>query len=167
MKSKISTLNNNDHLHTATTILESQFESLYHKTTSEQQQPVNNSHKFGVPWMVVVHNFDCTGGPRYSRSFICGFAYSRSQNCLFQRTNPSISALHWSFYSRIRNSQSNISKNESTANNEGNLYIKDFVFSEHKKTNVFLQQSASCDEIQSAVSFAHRFTSKNKLVDHC
>ncbi len=42
--------------------------------------------------------------------FICGFAYSRSNNCLFQRTNPPISASHWSFYSRIRNSRSNISR---------------------------------------------------------
>ncbi len=42
--------------------------------------------------------------------FICGFAYSRSQNCLFHRTNPSNSALNWSFYLRIRNSRSNISR---------------------------------------------------------
>ncbi len=42
--------------------------------------------------------------------FICGFAYARSKNCLFQRTNPSISALYRSFYSRIRNSQSSISR---------------------------------------------------------
>ncbi len=37
-------------------------------------------------------------------------ASSRSKNCLFQITNPSISALNWSFYSRIRNSRSNISR---------------------------------------------------------
>ncbi len=42
--------------------------------------------------------------------FICGFAYSWSKNCLFQTTNPPISALHWSFYSRIRNLWSNISR---------------------------------------------------------
>ncbi len=31
--------------------------------------------------------------------FIRGFAYSRSTNCLFQRTYPSPSALYWSLYS--------------------------------------------------------------------
>ena len=38
--------------------------------------------------------------------FICGFAYSRSKSSLFWRTNPSILAYYWSFYSRFCNSRS-------------------------------------------------------------
>jgi hypothetical protein len=45
-------------MHTVTTILESQFEHLWHKPTSEQRPPANNGHKFRVPSVVVVHKFD-------------------------------------------------------------------------------------------------------------
>ncbi len=50
---------NSDHLPTATTILESQFMSLYHKPTSEQRPPVKNGLKFWVPKVIVVRMFDC------------------------------------------------------------------------------------------------------------
>jgi hypothetical protein len=42
----------------ATSILESQFEYLKHRSTSEQQPPVDSGHKFGVPWVVVVWRFE-------------------------------------------------------------------------------------------------------------
>jgi len=48
-----------DHLPTATTIFESQFQFLSHKATPEQWPLVNVHHKFGVPRVVVVHRFDC------------------------------------------------------------------------------------------------------------
>ncbi len=53
---------NNDRLPTATTILESQFESLQHKSTFEQRPPVNSSHISRVTWKVVVHKFDWVKG---------------------------------------------------------------------------------------------------------
>jgi hypothetical protein len=39
---------NNDHLSTTTTSAASRFPLLEHKGTSEQRQPVNNDHNFGV-----------------------------------------------------------------------------------------------------------------------
>ena len=50
----------NDHLPTTTTFLQRPLfcHLLKHKATSEQRPPVNNSHKFRVPRLVVVHKFD-------------------------------------------------------------------------------------------------------------
>ena len=60
MVSQMQSNLNIDHLSTMTTIFGFLFQLLYYKTTSEQQPPLNNGHKFGVPKVVVEHRVDFT-----------------------------------------------------------------------------------------------------------
>ena len=61
-----------------------------------------------------------TGGPRYSYTFLCEFAYSHWQN----KSKMPIFQSKWTFYLLIQYSRSKW-WNIPTANNEGNLYRKE------------------------------------------